>query len=558
MATNLVLTGNPRVKQRRAWGTVALGLAVFASGCAGGPDVRDEVVGMLQDLAGGYKHASADEIIAHYSDDFAIEDPTNQAFRTVSVVDATHITRSWSSGTRNDFKELLRAELARFEKIEKAKFVLDDLREADDGYEIDTWFNLFGRKPGGVRHHEESWHRMRIEKRDGQWRIHEHRVLRRQEIEGRVAHFTDRAKEVGLDHVHASHAEVGDNTPIIPGNFSGSGASAGDIDGDGYLDLLVGDGERSRLYRNRGDGTFEDISDSVFGGRKLGLVRGAYLVDYDDDGKLDMFFTRVKEPLVLMRNLGELRFVDVSDAVAMIEPAQAESAVFGDLDGDGDLDIYVVRYGDWDETSWAYPLYNAEDGVAAAALRNNGDGTFTEVENEALSPPGWGLAAALGDYDGDGDLDLYLVNDFGVNHLVRNDGDWQFTDVSEEAGVPDQGFGMSAAFADHDNDGDLDIYVANMHSSARWVFEAPNFPLPFVADFFMLRGFVKEEMRKMTRGNSLFANAGDGTFEQVAAAQGVERNGWAWGANWFDYDNDGDLDIYCPNGFITGKDPADC
>ncbi len=535
----------------------ALLLLIPVFGCSSGPGPRDEVVEFLHELADGYKHRSPAEIIEHYSEDFTIADPVHRSFQEASLSGGVQVTRSWGTGSRADFAALLEQELGRFEKVKKAKFVLDDFREADGGYEIDAWFNLFAYGADGMRHHEESWHKMLLEDRDGELRIRSHEVLERREIEGQQRHFVDRAAEVGLGFTHVAHAKVGDNTPVIPGNFSGSGASAGDIDDDGYPDLLVGDGEHTRVFRNRGDGSFEDVTSSAIG-KSIGKVRGAYLVDYDNDGKLDIFLTRVKLPFVLLRNTGDARFEDASHLLADFETKQAESAAFADMDGDGDLDIYVVRYGSWDDTAWAYPLYNAEDGVASLVLRNDGAAGFTELDIPELTPPGWGLAASFGDYDNDGDPDLYLVNDFGDNHLIRNDGDFRFTEVSEEAGVGDQGFGMSSAFGDHDNDGDLDIYVANMHSSARWVFEAPTFPLPFVADLFFLRGFVKDEMRKMTRGNSLFQNAGDGTFEQIASTSGVERNGWAWGANFFDYDNDGDLDIYCPNGFITGKDPDDC
>ena len=96
-----------------------------------------------------------------------------------------------------------------------------------------------------------------------------------------------------------------------------------------------------------------------------------------------------------------------------------------------------------------------------------------------------------------------------------------------------------------------------MFSSARWVFEGDDFPLPLIADLMRQRDLVKQEMRKVTRGNSLYHNEGNGTFKQVAANLGVERADWSWGANFLDYDNDGDLDIYSPNGFITGPSAPD-
>ena len=522
-------------------------------GCASDAAIRGEVLDALGSLSKGYKHQNTEEILAVYADDFTLVDPLSRLAVEESASDDVRARRSHGVLDHRGYEQLLQRELEGLARVEKAKYVLDDLRQDGDGYEVDAWFNLYGVTTAGSRCHDESWHRFRFEHIDGDLRVTEHQVLRSHQVEGAVSHFVDRTHDVGLAGRHRPYIEVDGSTPVIPGHFSGSGASAGDIDGDGFLDLIVGDGKASKLFHNQRDGTFKDISE-VSGLGKIDAVRGAYFMDVDNDNRLDLFFTRIELPPKLLRNLGNLRFEDVSQNLPGFEggAGQGESAASADFDGDGDLDIYVVRYGEFDETSWAYPIYDAQDGKPNVALRNRGDGTFEKVDDAALAAPGWGLAVASADYDDDGDQDLYVVNDFGVNYLLRNEGDYRFTDVTAEAGVIDQGFGMGAAFGDYDGDGDLDMYVANMHSSARWVFEDPDFPLPMIADLLRLRPFIRGEMRKVTRGNSLFRNRGDGTFEEVASALGVERVGWAWGANFLDYDNDGDLDVYCPNGFITG------
>jgi hypothetical protein len=166
---------------------------------------------------------------------------------------------------------------------------------------------------------------------------------------------------------------------------------------------------------------------------------------------------------------------------------------------------------------------SARDGGANILLRNNGDGTFADATASAgVQDTGWSLDVGVADYDNDGDQDLHVANDFGPDKLFRNDGRGRFTDVSQAALGNDTRKGMNSEFGDFNNDGWLDIYVTNI----------------------MTRDYLKE-------GNMLMRNNGDGSFADVAPEAGVADGGWGWAGKFFDADNDGDLDLYTVNGFVS-------
>ena len=338
--------------------------------------------------------------------------------------------------------------------------------------------------------------------------------------------------------------------------YGHSGVAVGDYDGDGWEDLYVTQpsGLPNRLYRNQGDGTFADVS-AAAGVDLLDDSSMALFGDLDSDGDEDLLVILPRQPL-LLRNQEDGRFIpdlkagfaEHADRAAMLT-----GAALADYDQDGDLDLYVCAYDFW-QSGATYdaptPYYDAVNGPPNFLFRNRGDGTFEDVTAAAGLMEGndrYSFAPAWADYDSDGDQDLYVANDFGRKNLYRNNGDGTFDDVAAEAGVEDLGAGMSASWGDYDGDGNLDLYVGNMWSSAgQRVTDQPEF------DATTTDPQLKKLFQRHARGNSLFRNRGDGTFEDVSERLGVTMGRWAWSCDLVDLDNDGWQDVYVQNGYITG------
>jgi hypothetical protein len=316
--------------------------------------------------------------------------------------------------------------------------------------------------------------------------------------------FTDVSAQAGL-------------TANRRGTDKSIGQAFGDYDNDGWLDLYVTDSAGpNTLYHNNGDGTFSvsPLNSQVILPSKHSS--GAGFIDYDNDGWRDLYVLNWGEN-VLYRNEGGTAFIDVTETAAIAGgSANSKTASWGDYDQDGYLDLYVANWACYPEcgrpfTGESDRLYH-NNGIANAV------GTFTDVTRILGSKTaGAGFVASFTDYDNDGDLDLYLVNDEFINPignvLWRNDGpgceEWCFVDVAAEAGANTRLMGMGLAPADYDNDGDQDFYFSNAGPMA------------------------------------LLQNQGDGTFVDMAQPAGVELSlGIGWGAVFFDYNNDGWRDLY--------------
>jgi tetratricopeptide (TPR) repeat protein len=336
--------------------------------------------------------------------------------------------------------------------------------------------------------------------------------------------------------------------------YGHNGVSVGDIDGDGFDDLYVCQpaGLPNRLYRNRGDGTFEDITETS----GVGLLENtacAIFADFSNAGRQDLIVVRAAGPLLFM-NQGGGKFRLKPNAFQFANPPQGTftGAAAADYDRDGWLDIYFclyVYYQGADQYKYPSPYYAAENGPPNFMLRNNRDGTFRDVTAQSglnQNNTRYSFCCAWGDYNRDGWPDLYVVNDFGRKNLYRNNGDGTFTDVAPQAGVEDVGAGMGVCWFDYDNDGTADLYVADMWTAAgeristEEIFQRDAPPQ------------IRALYRKHAMGNSLFSNRGDGSFQDATATSGTGMGRWAWSSDAWDFDHDGFPDLYIANGMVSG------
>jgi tetratricopeptide (TPR) repeat protein/peroxiredoxin len=341
--------------------------------------------------------------------------------------------------------------------------------------------------------------------------------------------------------------------------YGHNGVSVGDIDGDGFDDLYVCQpaGLPNRLYRNRGDGTFEDITEAA-GVGVLENTACALFADVDNDGRQDLIVVCTSGPRLFL-NQGDGKFVTKPGAFQFATPPQGTftGAAIADYDRDGWLDIYFclyLYYQGTDQYKYPSPYYEAENGPPNFMMRNQRDGTFHDVTAQSgldKNNRRYSFCSGWNDYNRDGWPDLYVVNDFGRKNLYRNNGDGTFTDVAPQAGVEDVGAGMSVCWLDHDNDGLEDLYVANMWTAAglristQEIFQKEA-PEPARALY-----------RKHAMGNSLFRNSASGVFEDKTASAGVAMGRWSWSSDAWDFDQDGFPDLYIANGMVSGESRVD-
>ena len=350
--------------------------------------------------------------------------------------------------------------------------------------------------------------------------------------------------------------------------YGHNGVSVADIDNDGFDDLYVCQpaGLPNRLYRNRGDGTFEDITESS----GLGIIENtacALFADFNHSGRQDVVVVRADGPQLFL-NEGGAKFRHRPDAFQFANPPRGTftGAACADYDRDGWLDIYFCLYTYYQGTEqYKYPLpyHDAENGPPNFMMRNNRDGTFRDVTMESglnINNTRYSFCCAWNDFNQDGWPDLYVVNDFGRKNLYRNNGDGTFADVAPEAQVEDIGAGMGVAWFDYDNDGIEDLYVANMWTAAG----------ERISTQTIFKKNSPEEIRQLyhqhAMGNSLFHNAshanpvgngGNGVGKAVSAfadrtaSSGVGIGRWAWSTDAWDFDHDGFADLYVTNGMVS-------
>lgn len=338
--------------------------------------------------------------------------------------------------------------------------------------------------------------------------------------------------------------------------FGHHGIAVGDVNGDNLDDLYVCDagGLPNRLYVQQPDGTAKDVSASA-GVDILEDSVGALIVDLDNDGDQDLVVAT--DPLVhFAENDGSGKFHIHRGYYANTD---SYSLCAADYDQDGDIDIYVCGYNARKQDPvnrglpFPLPYHDANNGGRNYLLRNDGNFRFVDATAETgldENNTRFSLAAAWEDFDNDGDQDLYVANDFGRNCLYENT-DGHFVDIAANTGVEDHASGMSVSWGDPNRDGQMDVYVSNMFSAA-------GHRVTYQRRF--TDGIGNQELsliQRMARGNTLFQQAAQGSFEDVSENAGVTLGRWAWGSRFADVNNDGWEDLLVANGYVTSDDKDD-
>ena len=335
--------------------------------------------------------------------------------------------------------------------------------------------------------------------------------------------------------------------------YGNNGVAIGDFDNDGFDDLYVCQpaGLPNRLYRNRGDGTFDDMTEKA-GVGVLDNTACALFADFRNSGLQDLLVVCGGGPLLFL-NQGDGSFSIKRDAFQFAQPPQGTftHAALADYDCDGRLDVYFCVYSYYlglDQYHYPIPYFDAQNGPPNFLFHNEGDGKFadrTEAAGLNAENNRYSFACAWGEIGLNGMPDLYVVNDFGRNNLYRSNGNGTFRAVSEESHVEDVGAGMSASWVDYNNDQRTDLYVANMWSAAgQRVSQQALFHANATES-------IRDLYRRHARGNALYRNTGNGAFENVSKQAGVEVGRWAWCSDTWDFDQDGYSDLYVTNGYIS-------
>jgi hypothetical protein len=299
--------------------------------------------------------------------------------------------------------------------------------------------------------------------------------------------------------------------PVVTDTSTSSGGSFGDFNNDGHLDLFVQNyfDRNNHLYLNNGDGTFTKITSGAIvsdGGNSF----NSSIADYDNDGNLDVFvdngaFTNLGENNFLYKGNGDGTFIKITTGDIVNDSEKSLSSGWCDYDNDGDLDLFVANSDPFNGIAINNFLY-----------QNNGDGTFTKLDTGlVVNDGGISVGVSWGDYDNDLDFDLFVANWYNENNfLYQNNGYGTFTKVTSGPIVNDGGHSVGGSWGDYDNDGDLDLYVTNDYN----------------------------------QNNFFYSNNDDGSFTKITTGDLVNDGGRSNGATWADYDNNGYLDLFVPNG----------
>jgi hypothetical protein len=368
--------------------------------------------------------------------------------------------------------------------------------------------------------------------------LHESRLVATRDL------FVDVSKAAGVERPDPTLMDRGGR------GLLSHGVAAADVDGDGLIDVFATGLAQHALFRNRGDGTFEDVADAARVAHSAHPDCAPLFLDADGDGDQDLFLSGLGGCSLFENRLvpdGRLAFRDVSSAAGVEIERDAFSVAAGDVNGDGRPDLAVACYGDYGPVvpdSWVH----AANGQPNLLLLNESSAQglkFREAAKElGCDDARWSYCVLLADVDDDGDLDEIVANDFGgdIGLFINDRG--HFTDRAAERGLGGPAYAMGLSLGDPDCDGDLDLFVTKASS---------------VAPARMLSGWpLRDEtagglVTRLASGDTLYENAGGGAFRQ----RRWFATGWSWGGGFVDLDGDGWTDLHVPGGFLTGTGPGD-
>ena len=380
--------------------------------------------------------------------------------------------------------------------------------------------------------------------------------------------FSDITKNVGVEFMHRSsdwlnrllrsYLEKGKDVGIItiPPAFGGSGVAAEDINNDGYDDLLILSGLGNKLYLNKDGKRFVEITkQSGLDWRRpqdntYGEPRQPIIADINNDGLQDIIITYVNDTHRVYKNLGGAKFEDVTEVANLGgNDLVGGPATVADFDGDGLLDVYITYFGHYTKGILPTLKRRNDNGLPNQLFKNLGNFKFKNItEGSGTGNTGWAQAVAHTDLDGDGKQDLIVGNDFGVNAYLRNLGNNQFKNISAELGTDKPSYTMNIGIADLNQDLKPDIYISNivtMNKDEKYVLPNENTTMKFNAEKLAQMRVVEANdlfLSKLSSSNQLEYELSD------AVGRGYSSTGWSWDADFFDFDNDTDDDLYVLNG----------
>ncbi|MEC0248483.1 CRTAC1 family protein [Paenibacillus chitinolyticus] len=356
-------------------------------------------------------------------------------------------------------------------------------------------------------------------------------------------HYTDITEKSGIKYVHEKDTFDSKADNIMPWlTATGAGVAVGDYDGDGFMDVYFTNSKRggkNALFHNNGDGTFEEVGEKLGLSdiNKEGISETALWFDMDNSGHQSLFVGAWGKSQ-LFRNNGDGTFTDITEQSGVGYIGYVSDSMAIDYNRDGNLDLYLSCYFNEETDLWNLAstkiMHNdferARNGGRNVLLRNNGDGTFTDVSKETgTDDVGWTLSSGAADLNGDGWPDIYNANDFGPDMLLINQEGKGFKKVVQPRGIGDDTFkGMNVDFGDVFHDGKLANFVSNI-SKEQYLLE----------------------------GNQLWQEDDKGVYVDRAEEMGVKQSGWSWGARFFDADNSGNLSLMVTNGFISANKKKD-